>query len=165
MRLDHPFDPIADSDSKVLILGSFPSIASFENNFYYAHPRNAFWPIMEALFDVALPRVEAKREFLHVKHIALWDAYGSLRRDQGNSSDANLADALPNPIDTFIQNYPKIAHIFCNGGASYKAVTRHFKTLHVTVHKLPSTSPAYAALRFEQKLEQWHSVKETLEAF
>ena len=163
MQLQHPFEPIVDHDSKVLILGSFPSIVSFENNFYYAHPRNAFWPIIEALFNVTLPSIALREEFLHIKHIALWDAFASLRRDQGNSSDANLTDTLINPIDVFVQNHLDIKHVLCNGTTSYKAIMQHFKSLHVKVHKLPSTSPAYAAMRFEQKLERWHILKELLE--
>jgi double-stranded uracil-DNA glycosylase len=163
MRLSHPFDPIIDADSKILILGSFPSIASFEQHFYYAHPRNAFWPIMEQLFDVTLSDVNQKKSFLHVKHIALWDTYGSLRREAGTSSDANLAEVMPNPIDTLLVKYPKIQNVFCNGTKAHKGLLSHFKNLHVSVEKLPSTSPAYAAMTFNNKLLQWQKVKESLE--
>ena len=95
MHQTHPFDAIADEHSKVLILGSFPSIKSFENRFYYAHPRNQFWPIMEALFGVSLPDNEAKKVFALKTGIALWDIYGSLRRSKNNSSDSNLSELAP----------------------------------------------------------------------
>ncbi|MEA1920491.1 MAG: DNA-deoxyinosine glycosylase [Campylobacterota bacterium] len=161
MILHHPFEPIIDKESKILILGSFPSIASFEHNFYYAHPRNQFWKIMAALFDVELLHVEAKKAFCHQYHIALWDAYGSLKREAGNSSDANLSETVVNPIDKLLEKYPNITAVFCNGGKSYDAVRKNFKTLNII--KLPSSSPAYAALSFEKKLEAYETLKERLE--
>jgi TDG/mug DNA glycosylase family protein len=86
MKQTHPFDPIIDGRSKVLILGSFPSLKSFENNFYYAHPRNQFWPIMAALFETVLEDNDARRTFALEHGIAMWDVYGALRRSRGNSS-------------------------------------------------------------------------------
>ena len=103
MRLNHPFDPIADQRSKVLVLGSFPSIKSFEKAFYYAHPRNQFWPIMEALFGVRLPDNESRRRFALEQGIALWDTYASLVRAENNSSDANLKALHPNDIAGFLK--------------------------------------------------------------
>ncbi|MBN2870440.1 MAG: uracil-DNA glycosylase family protein, partial [Campylobacterales bacterium] len=73
----HPFAPIIDDDTRILFLGSFPSIASFEHSFYYAHPRNAFWPILSRIFDIALTSNEAKKAFCLAKGIGLWDVIAS----------------------------------------------------------------------------------------
>ncbi len=160
----HPFDPIIDADSKVLILGSFPSIASFEEGFYYAHPRNHFWRLMERLFDEPLERIETKRAFLHHHGIALWDIFGSIERKEGNSSDANLVRTAPNPIDVLLGRHRGINDIFCNGASAYNGWKRHFGALHVRVHKLPSSSSAHAALSFERKLEAYRIIKDRLDA-
>ncbi|MBN2896336.1 MAG: DNA-deoxyinosine glycosylase [Campylobacterales bacterium] len=162
--IEHPFDPIIDEASKVLILGSFPSIASFETGFYYGHPRNHFWKLMEALFEERLESVEQKRDFLHRRRIALWDVFGIVRRKEGNSSDANLTHAAPNPIDVLLRRYEGIEEVFCNGTSAYNAWTRHFSALHVSSHKLPSSSAANAAMSFAQKLEHYRIIKERLEA-
>ncbi len=163
MRLEHSFDPIIDSESRVLILGSFPSIRSFEDAFYYAHPRNQFWPIMERLFDVLLKDNESKRTFALSRGIALYDTYGSLQRSEGNSSDSNLSDLRPNDIPSLLQQYPKITKLFCTGRKSYEGIKKYFPDLGVSVILLPSTSPAYAAMRFEDKLEAYSVIKALLE--
>lgn len=159
MRLEHPFDPIIDSESRVLILGSFPSIRSFEHAFYYAHPRNQFWPIMERLFDVTLKDNASKKAFALSRGIALYDTYGSLQRTQGNSSDSDLSDLRPNDIPSLLQQYPKIRTLFCTGRKSYEGIKKHFPDMDVSVILLPSTSPAYAAMRFEDKLEAYRVIK------
>ncbi len=161
--LAHPFDPLIDYDSEVLILGSFPSIKSFENNFYYAHPRNQFWKIMGELFHQDVADIESKKALSHSRHFALWDVYASLIRKENNSSDTNLGELVPNDIDQLLRKYPKIRHIFCTGRKSYDGLNRHFKDLNIPVTLLPSTSPAYAAMRFEEKLEHYGIIRETLE--
>jgi TDG/mug DNA glycosylase family protein len=163
MLQTHPFDPIIDEDSEVLVLGSFPSIKSFENNFYYAHPRNQFWPIMEALFSVTLTDNEAKRALAKAKHIAMWDVYGALVREAGNSSDANLKELQPNDLAKLLGEHPKIRHVFCTGRKSYDGFVKHFSHLGLPVTLLPSTSPAHAAMTFDEKLERYRIIKETLE--
>lgn len=163
MLQTHPFEPIIDEDAEVLILGSFPSIKSFEKNFYYAHPRNQFWPIMEALFSVTLPDNDAKRAFVKEQHIAMWDVYGELVRKAGNSSDANLAKLQPNDLAALLRKYPKIKHVFCTGRKSYEGFVKHFSLLGIPATLLPSTSPAYAAMKFDEKLERYRVIKETLE--
>lgn len=164
MRLKHPFDPIADAHSKVLILGSFPSIKSFEQHFYYAHPRNAFWPIMETLFGVTLPDSESRRRFALEKGIALWDVYGETVRTEGNSSDANLKTLTPNDLPGFLQQHPAIRQIFCTGRKAYDGLKKAFPALQTPCTLLPSTSPAYAAMPFAQKMEAYQIIKETLGA-
>ena len=162
MQLDHPFDPIIDKHSKVLILGSFPSIRSFADNFYYAHPRNQFWPIMQTLFDVTLQSNAGKKAFALKYGIALYDTYGSLRRSQNNSSDSNLSDLQPNDIPELLQKYPQIKKIFCTGRKSFDGMKKHFPDLAVPVELLPSTSPAYAAMKFDQKLAAYQAVRDAL---
>ncbi len=163
MRLEHPFDPLVDEHSKVLILGSFPSIKSFEDDFYYAHPRNQFWPIMERLFDVTLTDNESKKAFSLSHGIALYDTYGSLQRSQGNSSDSNLSDLQPNDIPALLERYPQIKKVFCTGKKSYEGMRKYFPDLATPIELLPSTSPAYAAMRFEAKLEAYRVIKSALE--
>ena len=162
MRLEHPFDPIADERSRVLVLGSFPSIKSFENAFYYAHPRNQFWPIMEVLFGVGLPDNESRRRFALEHGIALWDTYASLVRAENNSSDANLKALLPNDIPTFLSAHPGIRHVFCTGRKAYDGCRKHFPELDLPCTLLPSTSPAYAAMSFEAKLAAYGQLKSVL---
>lgn len=163
MLLEHPFDPLIDAHSKILILGSFPSIKSFEHAFYYAHPRNQFWPIMESLFDVKLDSNESKKAFALREGIALYDTYASLTRAQGNSSDSNLSDLKPNDIPLLLKAHPNIKQVFCTGRKSYDGLKKHFPTLRVPVTLLPSTSPAYAAMRFEDKLEAYKVIKRLLQ--
>jgi len=162
MQLDHPFDPIVNEHSKVLILGSFPSIKSFEENFYYAHPRNQFWPIMEKLFDVSLKSKQSRTAFALHYGIALYDTYGSLRRSQNNSSDSNLSDLQPNDIPSLLEKYPRIEKIFCTGRKSYEGMKKYFPDLSVPVALLPSTSPAYAAMKFEEKLKAYEALRDAL---
>lgn len=163
MRQNHPFEPIIDEESRVLVLGSFPSLKSFEENFYYAHPRNQFWPIMEAIFGVILNDIDSKKAFLHAHHIALWDVYGELTREAGNSSDANLSDLVPNDFEALLKRYPNITTVFCTGRKSYDGFTKYFSHLGVETVCLPSTSPAYAALSFEKKREAYAIIKATLD--
>ena len=162
-RLEHPFDAIVDENSKVLILGSFPSIKSFEQNFYYAHPRNQFWPIMEELFGVTLKSNEEKRAFALEKGIALWDTYASLKRGEGNSSDSNLKELQVNDFDAFLKKYPNITHLFFTGQKAYQGYMKHFKDIKIETTLLPSTSPAHAAMKKEEKLERYTAIKDALE--
>lgn len=163
MRLVHPFDPVADDRSRVLVLGSFPSIKSFEEGFYYAHPRNQFWPIMEKLFGKTLPDSESRRRFALEHGIALWDTYASLVRSENNSSDANLTGLHPNDIEGFLKSHPEVIHIFCTGRKAYDGCRKHFPALAVPCTLLPSTSPAYAAMPFAQKLDAYRVIKEQLD--
>jgi len=161
--LKHPFDAIVNSETKVLILGSFPSIKSFEDNFYYAHPRNQFWPIMASIFDVSLPDNSSKRDFALQKGFGLWDTYGALSRSSGNSSDSNLKDLQVNDFEGFLEQYPNIKHIFFTGKKAQVGYEKHFSHLNVKTTLLPSTSPAYAAMKREEKERHYRVIKETLE--
>ncbi|RLA69491.1 MAG: DNA-deoxyinosine glycosylase [Epsilonproteobacteria bacterium] len=162
-KLIHPFEPLIDAHSLVLILGSFPSIKSFELDFYYAHPRNQFWPIMGELFDADVTTVKSRKALAHSKHFALWDVYGSLIRKDGNSSDTNLSQLIPNDLTELLKKYPKIKHIFCTGKKSYDGVKKHFKAIDLPVTLLPSSSPAYAAMKYDEKLRHYKIIRDTLE--
>lgn len=145
----HPFDPIINKHTRVLFLGSFPSIASFEQSFYYAHPRNAFWPILEEIFNVTLPSNEAKKRFCLEKGIGLWDVIGSCQRS--NSSDTNLRNCLPNDFEALLMEYPNIRAIGFTGKKSYDLFEKYFKNLQIDKVLLPSTSPAHAAMKRNEK--------------
>lgn len=149
MTYVHPFDPIINENTRVLFLGSFPSIASFEQAFYYAHPRNAFWPIMESIFDVTLESNEAKRLFCLGKGIGLWDVIGSCERS--NSSDTNLKNCIPNNFEKLLHDYPNIKALGFTGKKSYDLFMKYFKNLEVEKVLLPSTSPAHAAMKRKEK--------------
>ncbi|MDD5716326.1 MAG: DNA-deoxyinosine glycosylase [Sulfuricurvum sp.] len=145
----HPFPPILDHNTRVLFLGSFPSIASFEQAFYYAHPRNAFWPILEAIFDVRLETNEAKKTFCLEKGIGLWDVIGSCERN--NSSDTNLKNCIPNDFEKLLREYPHIRALGFTGKKSFDLFHKHFSELKVEKVLLPSTSPAHAAMKYGEK--------------
>ena len=162
--LKHPFDAIVNDHSKVLILGSFPSLKSFEDNFYYAHPRNAFWPILASIFDVTLQNNKQRRQFVLEKGIALWDSYGALRREDNNSSDTNLKDLQPNDFKAFFTKYPQIKHIFFTGKKAQEGYLKHFKEINIPTTLLPSTSAAYAAMSREVKEQHYRVIKEILES-
>lgn len=149
MTYAHPFPPILDSNTRILFLGSFPSIASFEQAFYYAHRRNAFWPILEAIFDVHLETNEAKKTFCLEKRIGLWDVIGSCERS--NSSDTNLKNCIPNDFEKLLEEYPNIQAIAFTGKKSHDLFMKFFKDLRVEKVLLPSTSPAHAAMTRAEK--------------
>ena len=163
MRQTHPFDPIINDASKVLVLGSFPSLKSFENAFYYSHPRNQFWPIMSKLFGCELSDNASRKAFLLETGIALWDVYGALSRRDKNSSDANLTDLVPNDIPLLLKTHPNIRTIFCTGKKAYNGLMKSFPELHIPVVALPSTSPAYAVMTFDKKLDAYGKVKAALD--
>lgn len=164
MRQHHPFNPIVNENSTVLILGSFPSIASFEQNFYYAHPRNQFWPILEKVFNVELQDNTEREKFLLRKGIALWDIYASLKRSRNNSSDSNLVNIMPNDLTGFLQRYPNITHLFCTGRKAHEGYRKYFGSLPLKCSMLPSPSPAYAAMPFDKKADAYRVIKDVIDA-
>lgn len=153
----HPL-PIA------LILGSLPSVASLGEQQYYAHPHNAFWRIIEALFANGAPCTYAQRiELLQNNRIVLWDVIASAQRHGSLDSAIQHETVIPNDIIGLMSAYPSIQTIYLNGGTAATLFKRHIaKQLNPSVHivPLPSTSPANARMRFEEKLEKWGVVKE-----
>ncbi len=161
------FPPLAAPDARILILGSMPGLASLAAGQYYAHPRNAFWPIMGALLGFSLgldypTRVAA----LHQAGIAVWDVLYSCRR-QGSLDSAIEDDTLvANDLAGFLAGHPTIRHIFFNGAKAESCFRRHIKLAwperEMAFTRLPSTSPAHAGRSFEQKLAAWRTVANAL---
>jgi len=147
----HPFPPIIDRNTRILFLGSFPSIASFEQAFYYAHPRNTFWPILEEIFGIKFDNNADKAQFCLEKGIGLWDVIGSCERS--NSSDTNLKNCIPNDFEKLLRDYPNIRVLGFTGKKSHDLFVKYFKDLEVERVLLPSTSPAHAAMRKEEKTQ------------
>ncbi|MBO6061181.1 MAG: DNA-deoxyinosine glycosylase [Clostridia bacterium] len=155
--LTHPFPPVCDGNSRILILGSFPSAASRRAGFYYGHPRNRFWRVLEAVTGETVPEeTEGRREFLLAHGIALWDSIGSCEIE--GSSDVSIKNAAPNPIAELIAE-TRIERVFCNGKASHACYEKYVYPL-TGVHAvfLPSTSPANAAWSVERLAEEWKRI-------
>lgn len=150
----HEIDPVYDENSRVLILGSFPSVKSRESRFFYGHPQNRFWKVMAALTKEAVPvTLEEKRALLLAHHIAVWDVIASCSIE--GSSDSSIRDVVPNDLSRILQA-AKIRQIYCNGGKSYELYGRFCRPLAGReAVKLPSTSPANAACGLERLVEQW----------
>ena len=141
------FEPVIDKESKVLILGSFPSVKSREINFYY-NKQNRFWKVLEEYFDEKVPEnADGKRAFLLAHHIALWDIIGSSTIK--GSSDNELVKKIDsvNDIPKLLQDFPIIQAVICNGKASYNLTTKYFP--NITAIYLPSTSPANVSFKKE----------------
>lgn len=159
----HGFGPVWRADAKLLILGSMPSVESLNQSFYYAHPRNAFWPMMAQILEEHVPvSVEAKREMLIRHRIALWDTVQSCERP--GSLDSNIRFAQANDFEYLYKNCPGIRHIFFNGGTAQQLYRRLVakEDDRFIFHRMPSTSPAYT-LKYEMKLAAWEqALKEAL---
>lgn len=151
--LAHPFKPILFKDTEVLILGTFPSIKSFENDFYYAHPRNQFWKIMEAVTGYPINNRDQKIWLLKASKFGLWDMIASCQRE--NSLDTSLENEEVNDIETLLEQYPSIKKIAFTGRKAQALYQRHFSHLKIETTYLPSPSPAHAAMNFDQKVVQY----------
>lgn len=153
----HTIPPICDENSKVLILGSFPSVKSREVQFFYGHPQNRFWRVMAAIFHHEIPAdVEEKRAMLIENGIALWDVIYSC--DIEGSDDASIRNVVPNDI-SIITDIADIKKIYTNGGTADRLYKKY--CLHQTgipAVRLPSTSPANARCSFEKLVEKWRVI-------
>ena len=155
--LEHPFKPIVFNDTKVLILGSFPSIASFENDFYYAHPRNQFWKILEAVTNYPINNRDQKLWLLKEAKFGLWDMVKACQRE--NSLDSSLENEDVNDIGSFLEKYSSIVKIAFTGRKAEALFKMHFDYLDIETIYLPSPSSAYAKMSFEKKVEVYsHSL-------
>ncbi len=160
MNLAQSFEPVWQPECRVLVLGSSPGVASLQAQRYYAHPRNAFWPIMGRLFgfDPGL-EYDQRLECLKAAGVALWDVAHLCERP--GSLDANIRQhsVEPNDIDWLVRQLPDLQLIVFNGGTAERLYKRHFKSQHAVQRLLmPSTSPAHAALSLEQKAERWQTL-------
>ncbi len=159
------FPPIVDSGATVLVLGSLPSRKSLEASEYYAHPQNAFWRIMGEFFGAGLDVPYAKRtEMLKASHIAVWDVLASSFRQGSMDSDIDIATARPNDFASFLTTHSTIRLVCFNGQKAARIFERMVLSRHSELQSdlryetLPSTSPAFAAMSFEDKLRKWSIV-------
>jgi len=153
-ELKHPFEPVIFDDSEILILGTFPSIKSFENNFYYSHPRNQFWDILSIIFNDKKPNtIKEKIEFLKKHKIALWDSVCLAKRKKGNSNDEDIDFIKPCNIPNLLEKYPNIKKIAITSRKGEKFLKKHFKDIDIIY--LPSPSPRNAKLNSNQKAKIW----------
>ena len=154
----HPIAPVFDENSRVLILGSFPSAKSREEMFFYGHPQNRFWRVIAAVFGAETPKTVAdKREFLLSHGIAVWDVLASCEIE--GSADSTIKNAVPNDLSE-IFSAAKIENIFVNGKTAEKYYNKYMKkTLGREAVSLPSTSPANAAWSAEKLIEAWSVIK------
>ena len=152
--------PVAPRNARLLVLGSFPGVASLAAQEYYAHPRNHFWPILSTLWGIDLVSRTYSQRIAEARRrgLAIWDVYAACRRE--GSLDAAIEAALPNDLAGLVRRLPQLQAIAHNGGESARAM-RLTRTLGLPVHRLPSTSPANASWSFERKLQAWRSVFET----
>ena len=158
---EHFFEPIYNEESKILILGTFPSIKSRENQFYYGHPQNRFWKVLAILFaQEPLITKEEKKEFLLRHRIAIWDVIASC--DITGSSDSSIKNVVPTDLSIILEK-AKIEKIYANGATAAKLFQKYQMPLvKREIIVLPSTSPANAAYSLEKLLECWKICKDAL---
>ena len=152
--LRHPFGPLYDSGSRVLILGSFPSVRSREMNFFYGHPQNRFWKVIAAVFGRPVPQsIEEKKRLILSSGLALWDSIASC--EITGSSDASIRNAKANDIGLILRSCG-IEKIFCNGRKSHELYQKHIEpAVGRKAVCLPSTSPANARWTLDKLIEAW----------
>lgn len=152
----HPFEPIINPESKVLILGSLPSVKSREQNFYYGHPQNRFWKVISGILSCECPNtIDEKRVFLEKNNIAVYDSIYEC--DIIGSADSTIENVVPTDVSKLIEG-TGVGIVYCNGSTSYKYCTKYNKDLSVPIVCLPSTSPANAAWSIETLIASWSRV-------
>lgn len=158
----HPLEPFYTRDSKILILGSFPSVKTREYGFFYGHPQNRFWRVMEVLFKEDLANgIATRKDFLSRKKIALYDSI--YQCDIVGSSDASIKNAKPSDLSRIIKG-ADIKEVFLNGATSYKYYKKyHEKDLGLEGVKLPSTSPANARYSLDDLVSEWRVILKYLD--
>jgi len=155
--LIYSFAPFANSESKVLILGTIPGKESLRMNAFYAHPQNAFWKIIFQLYNVPFSKeYQFKKEVLLQNGIALWDVLRYCERR--TSLDADIKMEMPNDLHSFLSTHPGISKIYFNGKSAQRYFNKFFSDLNIPTQVLPSTSPAYT-MKWEQKLSIWQVIK------
>ena len=165
MSQTHTFKPIFDRNSKILILGSFPSVVSRKFGFYYANPQNRFWRLLAGILNAPLPEsIDEKIKFLLTHRIAIYDA--AISCEIKGSSDAKMTAVSPANLEPIFK-VAKITQVYANGGKAHEICEKYLKTqiLNATGKepiKLPSTSPANANFSFERLVREWTVVADTL---
>jgi len=154
-RENHTFGPVYNRESRILILGSFPSVKSREQGFYYGHPQNRFWKMLAAVYEQEVPvSIAEKKAFLLNNRIALWDVIESC--DIEGSSDSSIRNVVVNDIAAIIKE-ASIETVITNGRKAYDLYRKYIKEPVAVC--LPSTSPANAACRLEKLIEEWRWIR------
>ncbi len=163
MSFARSFPPFTAPDAEILILGSMPGLVSLAADEYYAHPRNAFWPIMAELFgfDLAAPYNERVKA-LGAAKVAVWDVLYSCSRPGSLDSNIVSDSLIANDLASFLQQHPALKRVFFNGAKAESCFRKHIASTlaagSISYQRLPSTSPAHAALTFAQKLAAWRTI-------
>lgn len=157
LRQEHTFEPVFDLNSKILIIGSFPSVKSRQNGFYYGHPNNRFWKTLCAIFYCELPQTTLQKKIMLMNNnIALWDAIKSC--EITGSSDSSIKNIVPNDLNIILSQC-EISNIYANGNTAGKLYNKHIKPLtNRDIKILPSTSPANAMYSLERLIECWKCI-------
>ncbi|MDE6744529.1 MAG: DNA-deoxyinosine glycosylase [Lachnospiraceae bacterium] len=173
--VEHLFEPVYNRKSRILILGSLPSVKSRENHFYYGHPQNRFWKLIatlcwqydqqeksglqetESMVTAIVPQtIEEKKKLLYDHHIAIWDVIAQC--DIIGSSDSSIKNVVPNDMQKILDQAP-IERIYANGGKAYELYMQYcYPVCKRKITKLPSTSPANAAFSMDKLLSAWSVV-------
>jgi hypoxanthine-DNA glycosylase len=162
MTFKRCFDPVVDAHTRVLILGSLPGEASLAHQQYYAHKQNRFWHLVGAVIgeDLFAMTYEARLQTLRAHRVGLWDVVAQARRE--GSLDGAIRDHEGNDLVTLIERLPALEAIAFNGGTAARIGERILAShgRHATILRLPSSSPAYAAMNFAAKLAHWRALAE-----
>ena len=155
----HNIEPVYDTNSRILILGSFPSVKSREGQFFYHHPQNRFWKILTAITgDNFMTDIDEKRRLLLKNRIAVWDVIASCTIH--GSSDSSIQDVVPNDVNRILKE-ASIEHIFTNGNKSYEMYRKYLLPVtNIPAVKLPSSSPANATWSLPRLIEAWKVIGE-----
>ncbi len=149
------FEPVIDKNSRVLILGSFPSVKSREQGFYYGNKQNRFWKVLEKALDKPVPEsVQDRKAFLLENKIALWDVIESSTIDGSMDSDLTESNSKPADFNSLLKNYPNIRLIILNGKKAFSVFEKFNKDCKIEYIYLPSTSPANTRLNIDEWLEK-----------
>ena len=158
-HIHHTFKPIYNEGSKILILGSFPSVKSREAEFFYGHPQNRFWKVLAAVFNESVPTsVDEKKKLLLKNRIAVWDVIHSC--EIVGSSDSSISNVAVNDI-SMILNQSNVDKIFVNGKKAFELYNKYIKpNIEIEAVCLPSTSPANAAYKLDRLIDEWSVINE-----
>ncbi|MDD6328162.1 MAG: DNA-deoxyinosine glycosylase [Lachnospiraceae bacterium] len=161
LHVKHEFEPVYDEKSHILILGTFPSVKSREQNFYYGHPQNRFWKVIAALCEEMVPlSIPEKTDLLLRHHIAVWDVIAEC--DIRGSGDSSIKNVVPTDLSVILQNAP-VDKIYANGTKAYDFYMKYsYPIFGNEIIKLPSTSPANAVFGLERLIDAWGQIVKSL---
>lgn len=163
-RLVHPVPPVYNSESNILILGTFPSVKSREGEFFYHHPQNRFWKVISAIYNDKLPETIGDKKKLLLRHnIALWDVIQSCEIE--GSADSTIKNVIPNDISPILSE-ADIHSIYANGNTAYMLYKKYlFDKTGRDIIKLPSTSPANASFSLQRLIDAWKCIRDNQQLY